>query len=95
MSSDDDMDSGSESEYSYHSQSEDDDDYGPSGHGGGEGKCSGATSNGEPYTILSKRDLNQHKSEVRPDPSLFCLFPVPFPHPPRFVSPDTLMILLL
>ena len=61
MSSDEDM-SGSESEYSYHSQSEDEGDY---GGGAGEGKCNGATSNGEPYTVLSKHDLNRHKSEVR------------------------------
>lgn len=76
MSSDEDM-SGSESEYSYHSQSEDEGDY---GGGAGEGKCNGATSNGEPYTVLSKHDLNKHKSEVRllfsslSNVAFFCFF---------------------
>ena len=66
MSSDDeDMDSGSESEYSYHSESDEDEGYSASGHGGGEGKRNRAASSNEPYTVLSKHDLNKHKSEVR------------------------------
>lgn len=58
--SDSDESMGSASEYSYHSDSEEEDRE----YTGGAKKCSPTQNKGEPYALLNKSDLTQHKDEV-------------------------------